>query len=138
MLVAKKTVVLITLVLFPLLLYTQKTLSENSYTKLTDDEHFKITITSKLDPLVINTMHAWIIHVENKHQQDVLEASITVDGGMPEHDHGLPTRPQITKNLGNGSYLLEGIKFHMGGWWILTISIVDGSVSDSVTFDINL
>ena len=138
MLVIQKTVVFITLILFPLLLHTLETQSENSYTKSTNNEHFKVTISSKLNPLMINTMHAWIIHVENKHQQDVLEANITVDGGMPEHDHGLPTRPQVTKNLGDGCYLLEGIKFHMGGWWTLTISIVEGNISDSVTFDLNL
>ena len=140
MLAIQKTVVLIAFVLFPLMLHVQETQTtdENNYTKLTDNEHFNVTISSKLKPLAINTMHAWIIHVENKDQQDVLEADITVNGGMPEHNHGLPTRPQVTKNLGEGCYLLEGMKFHMGGWWTLTISIVDGSVSDSVTFDINL
>ncbi|MGI9227383.1 MAG: FixH family protein, partial [Gammaproteobacteria bacterium] len=65
-------------------------------------------------------------------------ADIKVDGGMPEHNHGFPTRPQVTKNLGDGCYLLEGMKFHMGGLWTISISITDNNVSDNVTFDLNL
>ena len=124
----------------PMCLYAQEntSLSEFKLTKLTENKSFNVTITSKLDPIAINTMHAWIIHVENNNKQDVLEADINVDGGMPDHNHGLPTRPQVTKNLGDGCYLLEGMKFHMGGWWTISISIRDGIISDSVTFDLNL
>lgn len=38
---------------------------------------------------------------------------------MSQHGHGLPTRPQVTQNLGNGDYLVEGTKFQMGGWWVM-------------------
>ncbi len=135
-----KIILIFFLVLLPIILLAQEDQSapENTTTKWTEQKHFKVSISSKLDPITINTMHAWIIHVENNKQQDVLEANITVDGGMPEHDHGLPTHPQITKNLGDGCYLLEGMKFHMGGWWTISIAINDGSISDRVTFDLNL
>ena len=39
--------------------------------------------------------------------------------GMPDHDHGLPTQPQVTSRLENGDYLLEGVRFHMPGKWQL-------------------
>ncbi len=58
--------------------------------------------------------------------------------GMPVHDHGLPTLPLATQNLGDGDYLVEGMKFHMNGWWQVTLSIVSGDDSDSVTFDLQL
>ena len=32
------------------------------------------------------------------------DATIQVDGGMPHHGHGLPTRPRVTRALGNGLY----------------------------------
>ena len=51
------------------------------------------------------------------------DAAITVDGDMPQHGHGLPTRPQVTKHLGNGDYLVEGMKFQMGGWWVVDFTI---------------
>ena len=34
---------------------------------------------------------------------------------MPEHNHGFPTAPRVTENLGEGDYLLEGMRFNMGG-----------------------
>jgi hypothetical protein len=40
--------------------------------------------------------------------EPVENATIAVDGDMPEHGHGLPTCPQVTKYLGNGDYLVEG------------------------------
>src|SRR5262245_28595617 len=44
-------------------------------------------------------------------------ARITVDGGMPEHGHGLPTQPQVQGSVGGGLYDIEGVRFSMGGWW---------------------
>jgi hypothetical protein len=65
-------------------------------------------------------------------------ATIVVDGGMPQHGHGLPTQPRVTRSLGNGEYLVEGLRFNMGGWWVLRFD-VDGSVGrDTVTFNLDL
>ena len=111
---------------------------ENETAKLSAKQHYQVGFISKLDPIVINTMHAWIIHIENKMGEAVLNAELNVVGGMPDHNHGLPTHPQITKDLGNGGYLLEGMKFHMGGWWQVTISIREDDIADNVTFDLNL
>jgi hypothetical protein len=57
---------------------------------------------------------------------------------MPEHDHGLPTAPQVTRYLGNGDYLVEGIKFLMNGWWQMSFLITAGEQRDSVTFNLVL
>jgi hypothetical protein len=65
-------------------------------------------------------------------------ASITIDGGMPEHGHGLPTRPRVTKNLGGGIYEIEGVRFNMGGWWEFRLAIATPDGTDSVTFNLNL
>jgi hypothetical protein len=65
-------------------------------------------------------------------------ASITVDGGMPQHGHGLPTRPIVTKHLGEGEHLVEGMKFNMGGWWVVKFAISSAQGSDIVTFNLEL
>jgi len=62
-------------------------------------------------------MHSWILRLETLDGQPVRNAEITVAGGMPKHNHGLPTAPQVTRELGNGDYLVEGIKFQMAGWY---------------------
>jgi len=65
-------------------------------------------------------------------------AAITIDGGMPQHGHGLPTRPRVTKNLGNGVYVIEGVRFNMGGWWEFKVTIATGRGEDTVTFNLSL
>ena len=63
------------------------------------------------------------------------QARIAVDGGMPQHGHGLPTRPRVTRELGDGSYLLEGMKFSMTGWWEIKLAIDAAEGTDKVTFN---
>jgi hypothetical protein len=93
---------------------------------------------SQLDPIAINQIHNWTLHVETADGQPVENAEITVDGGMPQHDHGLPTAPQVTQDLGNGDYLVEGLRFHMDGWWEIMFVIESASQSDGVTFNLLL
>ena len=57
---------------------------------------------------------------------------------MPEHGHRLPTQPKVTKNFGDGTYLVEGIKFSMPGWWVMTFAIKAGGKTDTVTFNLQL
>lgn len=66
------------------------------------------------------------------------EATITVDGGMPQHGHGLPTRPRVTRSLGDGIYEIEGVRFNMGGWWEFKLAIAGGPGPDTVTFNLDL
>ncbi|MFK7817057.1 MAG: FixH family protein [Gammaproteobacteria bacterium] len=106
--------------------------------RVTDNGYFHASYTSKLAPIEINTLHAWIIHIKDKEGNDIANAEVSVIGGMPEHNHGLPTQPQVTKNIGNGCYLLEGMKFHMLGWWTITLSITNDDVNDTVTFNLKL
>jgi hypothetical protein len=66
------------------------------------------------------------------------DATIQIDGGMPQHGHGLPTRPRVTRALGNGLYEIEGVRFNMGGWWEFKLAINTPSGSDIVTFNLAL
>jgi hypothetical protein len=54
---------------------------------------------------------------------------------MPQHGHGLPTRPQVTRELPDGTYLLEGMKFSMTGWWEIKLAIQTTDAADKVTFN---
>jgi hypothetical protein len=61
-----------------------------------------------------------------------------VDGDMLQHGHGLPTQPRVTENLGGGRYLVEGMKFKMGGWWVVDVRITADGVTDTVRFNLLL
>lgn len=65
-------------------------------------------------------------------------ATLAIDGGMPEHGHGLPTRPRMTQALGAGTYEVEGVRFNMGGWWEFKVTITSERGADTVTFNLSL
>ncbi|UUZ55295.1 FixH family protein [Massilia sp. H-1] len=54
---------------------------------------------------------------------------------MPQHHHGFPTKPHVTEALGDGRYLLDGVKFSMTGWWQFKLKVESGSGSDLVVFN---
>lgn len=89
-----------------------------------------------LQPRKMYTLQALV--VDGKTGQAVTDAAITIDGGMPQHGHGLPTRPRMTKNIGSGSYEISGVRFNMGGWWELKLTITTAAGSDTVTFNLSV
>jgi hypothetical protein len=103
-----------------------------------DAGHFRVSFQSELQPLVINKIHTWILHVEDRDGNAIADANITVTGGMPEHNHGLPTAPQVTAALKDGNYIVEGMRFHMRGYWEIRVAIDIGSERDSVTIPLHL
>ena len=109
-----------------------------STTRASDNDLFRVSYVSSQDIVPVNQMHQWTLHVETAEGQPVEDATINVDGDMPQHGHGLPTRPQVTKNLGNGDYLVEGMKFQMGGWWVMDFTISANGQTDAVHFNMML
>ena len=106
--------------------------------RLSDDGLFWVTIEPHTDDIPLNRLHAWTLHVETPEGGAVEGATITVDGGMPDHGHGLPTKPQVTQALGNGKYLVEGLKFQMPGWWVVQFSVSTPEGADVVSFNLML
>ncbi len=121
-----------------LLMFATVGIAQEQGAKQSDAEMFRISYESGLRPISINRIHNWVVHIETSDGNPVADAMITLIGGMPEHDHGLPTLPLATQYLGDGDYLVEGMKFHMNGWWQITISITVAGDNDSVTFDLQL
>ena len=102
------------------------------------DKGFTIEIYSELSPLSINTMHSWHIRVLDRDDEILELEELNVFGGMPEHDPGLPTQPQVTRRLETGDYLLEGVRFHMQGRWELQIEFQYAGVDDTAIIDFDL
>lgn len=89
-------------------------------------------------PLRPRRMQSMRVAIIDAGGMPVDNATIQIDGGMPQHGHGLPTRPRVTRTLGNGLYEIEGVRFNMGGWWELKLAISAPSGSDVVTFNLAL
>lgn len=108
-------------------------------TRASDGGAYRATIAPVDSTLVkVGRMHAWRLHLETASGEPVDGAAIEVDGGMPQHGHGYPTRPRVTRALGGGDYLVEGVKFNMGGWWTMQFGIAGAAGRDSVTFNLKL
>lgn len=111
--------------------------SEAATPDLTGDTNngLRIEIYSELSPLRINQIHSWHVRILDSDGGSVDVEQLQISGGMPEHDHGLPTQPQITTRLDNGDYLLEGVRFHMQGFWQLEIELLRDGDPDTATID---
>lgn len=99
---------------------------------------FRVQIRSSLQPVTINQMHRWLVYLEDAEGKPVTDASIDVTGSMPRHDHGLPTRPMVRADKDDGTYLIEGLRFHMPGEWQLAMTIYAGGSSDSLVISFRL
>lgn len=104
-------------------------------TRPTVERRFVVALQPPTKPAPINHIHAWQIKVTSPTGAPVSRAQIVVDGGMPQHGHGLPTRPLVTPMSVDGTYLLEGMKFSMTGWWEIKLAIQAPEGSDTVTFN---
>ena len=89
-------------------------------------------------PLHPRQMQTVRVSVRDAEGRAIEEAEISIDGGMPQHGHGLPTRPRVTRNLGDGIYEIEGVRFNMGGWWEFKLAIAGSRGADTVTFNLEL
>jgi hypothetical protein len=84
----------------------------------------------------INQLHTWQVTVSAPDGAPVSRAAIAFDGGMPQHGHGFPTKPRVTRELGPGVYALDGMKFSMTGWWDMRLAIRAGDTSDTAVFNV--
>ena len=98
----------------------------------------KIEIYSELSPLAINQIHNWELRVVNDSNVTLELEKLLVTGGMPEHNHGLPTQPQLTGRVANGNYLIEGIRFHMQGLWQIKIEIQVNGLVDTASIEFKM
>lgn len=109
-----------------------------SATRLSARGLYRMRYVPRRDPIRLNQIDSWTIHIEHAGGAPLEHAAVRVDGNMPQHFHGLPTQPQMTKELGQGDYLVEGLKFHMPGWWVVDFEVDAAGSRDIVRFDLML
>lgn len=111
---------------------------DTSTTRESENGLYRVSYTVSTGTIPVNQMHKWTLHVETADGTPVENATISVDGDMPAHGHGLPTSPRVTQYLGNGDYLVEGMKFQMGGAWVMDVTITADGQTDAVHFNMLL
>jgi hypothetical protein len=96
---------------------------------------YRVALVPPAQPAAINQMHSWKVRLATTDGAPVHGAKFVVDGGMPQHGHGLPTQPRVTREVGDGMYSLDGMKFSMTGWWEVKLAIDGAPGADKVTFN---
>jgi hypothetical protein len=109
-----------------------------SLSKATDHGLYIGTLEPGISPVTVGPIHSWTVALTTPAGDPVEHATITVDGGMPQHGHGLPTRPEVTGEVSRGHYALEGMKFNMPGWWVIKLEITGPAGTDTATFNVTL
>ena len=109
-----------------------------SRTRTSEAGRYRATIRPQGDSIPKGKLQRWTLHLETTTGVAVDSAKVRVDGGMPQHGHGLPTKPRVTRALGNGDHLVEGMKFNMGGWWVVKFHVASTAGADSVVFNVKL
>ena len=114
--------------------------SNLDYSRTRSSEHgiYRAAIKPDGDSIPQGKLQKWTLHLDAASGAPVSAARVAVDGGMPQHGHGLPTRPRVTRNLGDGRYEIEGVRFNMGGWWEFKLAIAGSRGADTVTFNLAL
>lgn len=112
--------------------------SEFSRTRISEHALYRATIKPAGDSIPQGKLHSWRLHLETADSTAVDSATVAVFGGMPQHGHGLPTKPQVTRQLGGGDHLVEGMKFNMGGWWVVKFRVAAAAGTDTVVFNLKL
>ena len=116
-------------------IHSPEPVEKSQLSGVTTNGHYTVAIsTADNSPAPVGRYHDWIISVEHRESGPVQQAAISIGGGMPAHGHGLPTNPKVSEYLGNGRYLLEGMKFTMDGNWLIQIHIVSKGIQDAIEF----
>lgn len=96
---------------------------------------YQVALVPPASAPAINQIHSWTVKLSDSAGTPVHGALFSVDGGMPQHGHGLPTKPRVSGELESGTYRLDGMKFSMTGWWVIKLHIQGSEGADTVTFN---
>ncbi|MFK8030745.1 MAG: FixH family protein [Gammaproteobacteria bacterium] len=116
---------------------TTPSASNFTWTQSSQNGIYTVRIEPQEKRIPIGEYHEWVVSLSDNSDQPVTAALIHINGGMPSHGHGLPSQPQISE-LAKGRYRIEGVRFNMGGSWVLKFRIQSSAGQDTAQFKIEL
>lgn len=105
---------------------------------LSRDGRYRVRFEPDVLPLPLNLMHGWMLQVQSSDGQPADGLELSLSGGMPAHDHGLPSAPQVQALAEPGRYRVEGLRFHMQGEWVLQLLVRSAGREDLVRLAVRL
>jgi len=105
-------------------------------TQQTDKRQLSVRFSCTQQPFV-GAFQQCTVTIKNA-DKAILNASVTIDGGMKAHGHGLPTSPKLTATNIPGQYKIEGLKFSMPGDWVIGFKIGLDKIFDQAVFNVSI
>ncbi len=106
---------------------------------MSNDGSYFVAYTRTPDPIPLNKMFTLSVSVGSA--QDRARAltgiELHADAAMPEHDHGMNTRPKVKTNP-DGTFTVRGMLFHMPGRWELYLDVVRAGITERAQFEVRL
>ena len=113
-------------------------MAEDGFVVGSDTGKYHLHLNPDVHELKLGEMHSWSLLVHDADGMTVDGATVTVDGGMPAHGHGLPTAPKVVDGDGPGFYRIEGLRFNMPGNWELRLRIDGAPGADTAVLEFEL
>lgn len=99
-----------------------------------DGGSYTLSYTPEPDPIPpVSNFSLLLDLMDNASGESVVGASLELDATMPEHNHGMNTNPPVLE-VGEGSYRVDGMQFHMSGHWQLEFRIVHEESVETAVF----
>lgn len=108
---------------------------DTSPRRVTREGRYVVEVLDRPAPK-IGDFQTWRIGLTTPDGKPVSSARINVKGGMPEHGHGLPSKPKVQAGKTAGEYEINGLQFGMSGWWEVTFYISSERRDDSVSLNL--
>ena len=65
-------------------------------TKMSAHQLYRAAVRPDVTPIPVRRLQRWTLHLDTADGRPVDVATITMNGGMPQHGHGLPTSPRVS------------------------------------------
>ena len=107
-----------------------------STTVLSSGGYFSAAFSVEGDCPPMNRIHAWKLRLVARDGEPLSGAEVVIDVDMPEHLHGMTTQPHVYETAVAGEYRIDGMNFHMPGWWEITLDVSRGGGRDLARFNL--
>ncbi|MFP4597583.1 MAG: hypothetical protein ACOC9W_01025 [Persicimonas sp.] len=115
---------------------------DESTAQLSENGTFYVMYSADPAPIPFNELFDLVVMVHDgeDHSQMLMDAEIEVEATMPAHEHGMNTEPTVTKE-DDGSFLVEGMKFHMRSdtaedKWQVHVDVTHEETTERATFNV--
>ncbi len=103
-----------------------------------ENKRYEASLSCSEAPKVGSFQNCWLRLTDQGKSVD--NATINIGGGMPKHQHGLPTMPKVLWSPEHKYYQIKGLKFSMPGKWILRflITFPDNAEQEKLYFSFTI